>query len=199
MALSDIRSEIPRTFFHIVGGISLACAAWFPDPPTNQIVLGLIFAASVAGEIGRLTFPGLNRLTLAVAGSVMRPGEKKGLSGLPAFTGGVFAAFLLFPKPVALAALVPLLFGDRAGLLVGKGVGRIRMWGKTLEGSLACLVVSFLVYILLAWSWPGVFGYPRGVLFTAALVGTMAEAMPRPFDDNITIPIAVGIFLTLVT
>jgi glycerol-3-phosphate acyltransferase PlsY len=199
MAFSDIREEIPRTFFHIVGGFSLACIAWELDSPTNKIVLGAIFAVVITGEVARLTLPGLNRLTQALAGPVMRPGEKEGISGLPAFTGGVLAAFILFPKPVALAALVPLIFGDRAGLLVGKGVGRVKMWGKTLEGSLGCLTVSFLVYLFLAWKWSLVFNYSTGVLFAAALVGTLAEALPRPFDDNLTIPLAVGLFLTLAT
>jgi glycerol-3-phosphate acyltransferase PlsY len=199
MALSDIRAEIPRTFFHMLGGLVLACVGYYPDPPANKIVLGALFAAAAVGEIARLNFPGLNRLTISLFGPFMRPSEEKGLSGLSAFTGGVFAAFLLFPKPVALAALVPLVFGDRAGLLVGKGIGRIRMWGKTLEGSLACLTVSFAAYILLAAKWPRVFGYSWGVFFAAAVIGTLAEVLPRPFDDNLTIPIAVGLFLTFVS
>ena len=100
---------------------------------------------------------------------------------------------------MALAALVPLVFGDRAGLLVGKSMGRISFKGKTVEGSLACLTVSFIIYLLLARFWPLVFGFPLIILFSAALIGTLAEALPRPFDDNLTIPIAVGVFLTLVT
>ena len=73
------------------------------------------------------------------------------------------------------------------------------MWGKTLEGSLACLTASFAVYLFLGWKWPLVFYYSPGILFAAALVGTMAEALPRPFDDNLTIPLAVGLFLTFVS
>jgi dolichol kinase len=199
MAFADIRSEIPRTFFHILGGLFLAWIGYFVDPPVNKIVLGVIFAVTILSEVFRLLVPKVNNLVKILAGSLMRPREEKGLTGAPAFTGGVFIAFLLFHPVVALAALVPLIFGDRAGLLVGKSVGKISFKGKTLEGSLACLAASFLLYMLLAVNWPEVFGYPTIILFFAALIGTLAEALPRPFDDNLTIPLAVGLFLTLVT
>ena len=54
-------------------------------------------------------------------------------------------------------------------------------------------------YAILARVWPEVFGFGWIVLFSAALIGTLAEALPRPFDDNLTIPLAVGMFLTFVS
>ncbi len=199
MAFADIRSEIPRTLFHILGGLFLAWIGYFVHPPINKILLGAIFAATLGLEVVRLLNPRVNELAKLFIGPLMRPHEEKGLTGAPAFTGGVFLAFLFFQPAVALSAQVPLIFGDRAGLLVGKSVGRISFKGKTLEGSLACLTVSFLVYALLAIFWPEVFVYGWKVLFAASLIGTLAEALPRPFDDNLTIPIAVGLFLTIVT
>jgi dolichol kinase len=199
MAFADIRTEIPRTFFHILGGLFLAWIGFFVHPPYNKVWLGAIFVAALVSEVLRLLIPRINDLAKILIGPFMRPHEEKGLTGAPAFTGGVFLAFLLFEPAVALASLVPLIFGDRAGLLVGKSVGRISFKGKTLEGSLACFGVSFIVYAILAGSWPRVFGFGMPVLFTAALIGTLAEALPRPFDDNLTIPLVVGMFLTIVT
>jgi dolichol kinase len=143
--------------------------------------------------------PRVGAAAKVLIGPFMRPHEEEGLTGALPFTGGVFLAFLLFKPAVALAAMVPLVFGDRAGLLVGKSVGKISYIGKTLEGSLACFTVGFLVYLALAGMWPEVFGYSWSVLFFAALIGALAEALPRPFDDNLTIPLAVGMFLTVVT
>ena len=199
MAFADIRSEIPRTFFHVLGGLFLAWIGYFVDSPVNKIVLGAIFAVSIVSEVLRLLVPKVKNLVKILAGSLMRPGEENGPTGAPAFTGGVFLAFLLFDPAVALAALVPLIFGDRAGLLVGKSVGKISFKGKTLEGSLGCLTASFLIYLLCIGFWPEVFGYSVIVLFSAALIGTLAEALPRPFDDNLTIPLAVGFFLSFAT
>ena len=199
MAFADIRSEIPRTFFHILGGLFLAWSGFFLPSPSNKILLGIVFAMALGTEVVRLHIPRMNDLVKILIGPFMRPHEEKGLTGAPAFTGGVFLVFLLFRPAVALAALVPLIFGDRAGLLVGKSVGRISFKGKTLEGSLACLAVSFLVYIFMSGLWPAVFGYGWMILFGASLIGTLAEALPRPFDDNLTIPLAVGMFLTFIT
>ena len=199
MAYTDIRSEIPRTFFHILGGLFLAWIGYFLEPPGNKILLGVIFCAALATEAARLFIPRVNVFAKVLIGPFMRPYEDQGLTGAPAFTGGVFLAFLLFKPAVAMSALVPLIFGDRAGLLVGKSMGRISLKGKTLEGSLACLAVTFLVYGILKYTWTAVFGYGWIVLFAASLVGTLAEMLPRPFDDNLTIPLAVGLFLTVVT
>jgi dolichol kinase len=199
MAFADIRSEIPRTFFHILGGLFLSWIGYFIDPPLNWILLGSIFAAAVLTEAARLLVPRMNDAVKVLIGPLMRAHEEKGLTGAVPFTGGVFLAFLLFQPAVALAAMVPLVFGDRAGLLVGKSVGRVSFKGKTLEGSLACLAAGFLIYLALARIWPEVFSFSWIVLFFAALIGTLAEAMPRPFDDNLTIPLAVGMFLTFVT
>jgi dolichol kinase len=199
MAFADIRSEIPRTFFHILGGLFLAWIGYFIHPPGNKILLGAVFAAALGTEVLRLLIPRVNDLAKILIGPFMRPHEEKGFTGAPAFTGGVLLAFLFFSPAVALAALVPLIFGDRAGLLVGKSVGRITFKGKTVEGSLACFIVSVLGYAFLAGVWPEVFGFSWVVLLAASLIGTLAEALPRPFDDNLTIPLAVGIFLTFMT
>jgi len=198
MAFAGIRKEIPRTLIHVLGGVFLACVGYLPAKPLNLILLGLLLFLVLVMETGRMAVPGFNRFARKLLGPFMRPNEERFLTGAPAFFGGVFLSFLLFSKTVALAAMVPLLFGDRAGLLLGKGFGKIRIGTKTLEGSLACFTASLLAFLLLSATWPDVFGYVPAVLAGASVVGTLAEALPRPFDDNLTIPLAVGTFLSLI-
>jgi dolichol kinase len=199
MTLPDIRSEIPRTFIHILGGFVLAGAGYFIVQPLNLILLGAALAMVITMEAFRLLVPQINRWIVFLIGPFMRPNEDRSITGAPAFFGGVFLAFLLFPRTIALAAMVPLVLGDRAGLLVGKAVGRIPIGRKTLEGSISCFTASFLSYLAISGLWPDLFGYGWVVLLGASLIGTFAEALPRPFDDNLIIPLAVGIFLSLVT
>jgi dolichol kinase len=199
MALTDIRSEIPRTFIHILGGFLLAGTGYFFDPPLNLILLGGVLTGVIIMEGFRLIFPRVNRWTRFLIGPFMRPHEDRSITGAPAFFGGVFLTFLLFQRSVAVAAMVPLIFGDRAGLLAGKAIGRIHIGEKTLEGSLACFAASFLAYLALSGLWPDLFGYDWVILLSASLIGTLAEALPRPFDDNLIIPLAVGVFLSFVT
>lgn len=197
MGLSSIRPEIPRTFFHVLGGIAVAAAGYALPRPKNILLLGGILAMALAVDILRLKSPQIRRLAGPALEPFMRPSEAEKLSGAPAFVGGVFLAFLLYPRQAALLALIPLIFGDRAGLLVGKSIGRFRMWGKTAEGSAACFIVSFAVYLLLRAVRPDMVLYGTATLAAAALVGTVAEALPRPSDDNLVIPVAVGLFLVL--
>ncbi len=198
MALAEIQKEIPRTLIHILGGVFLTCVGYFPAPPLNRILLGVFFLLVLLMEAGRMTLPAFNSLSRTLLGPFLRPNEEKSLTGAPAFFGGVFLSFLLFSKTTALGAMVPLVFGDRAGLLAGKGFGRIRIGTKTLEGSLACFVSSLLAFLVLSALWPDVFGYALPVMAGASFIGALAEALPRPFDDNLTIPLAVGIFLSLI-
>jgi dolichol kinase len=188
MALADIRSEIPRTFFHVLGGLFLAAVGYIPAHPLNLYSLAAIFGAALLLEGARLFVPSAKRLVRILIGPFMRPSEEDGLTGALPFTGGVFLAFLLFPRSVALASMVPLVFGDRAGLLFGKSIGRIPIGKKTFEGCMGCFSTT-----------PEVFHYPLAVVLGASFIGTLAEALPRPFDDNLTIPIAVGVFLSLIT
>ena len=94
MSFADIRPEIPRTFFHILGGLFLAWVGFFISPPLNRVALGVIFCAALSFELIRLLVPKVNQLVKVVVGPFMRPQEEKGLTGAPAFTGGVFLTFL---------------------------------------------------------------------------------------------------------
>jgi dolichol kinase len=182
-----------------MGGFFLAFVGYFPPQPCNLYLLAVIFGSAFLVEGVRLFVPSANRLVRIAIGPFMRPSEEHGLTGALPFTGGVLLAFLLFPKHVALASMVPLIFGDRAALLAGKALGRLHLGEKTLEGSLACFGASLAAYGILSGLWPEVFDFPWVILAGASLIGTLAEVLPRPFDDNLTIPIAVGVFLSIVT
>lgn len=197
MTAGKVKKELPRTFFHVAGGIFLAGLGYQLPGIWNRVALGAILLASVAVEAARKFSPSFNEFTRRVLGVFMRPSEHEGITGTPAYTGGVFLAFLFFPRTIAIASLVPLILGDRAAVLVGKGWGRIRIGDKTLEGSVACFSVSLAGYLLLA-KFHGPMAAPGlPVLAGASLVGTLAEALPRPFDDNLTIPLTVGVFLKI--
>jgi dolichol kinase len=199
MAFGNVKGELPRTLFHIVGGIFLAALGYQLPGIFNRVALGAILLVTISVEAARKFSPSFNRFTRSSLGIFMRPSEHDGITGTPAYVGGVFLAFLLFPREIAVASLIPLVLGDRAAVLAGKGFGKIRIGDKTLEGSIACFAVSLAGYLILA----KLFGpFPVAslpVLLGASLIGTLAEALPRPFDDNLTIPLAVGAFLKIVS
>lgn len=197
MSPGDVMKEVPRTFFHVLGGIFLAAVGYSLPDPTNIIVLGIILLASVCTDLCRLYIPGLSKIIMVVVGPFIRPSEMTRISGVPAFTAGFFLTYLLFSRQVALASVIPLIFGDRAAVLAGKSFGRIKIGSKTLEGSLACFLASLFFYLFIRRMWPSLLPFGTGMLVIAAVVGTLAETLPRPFDDNLTIPLAVGFVLAV--
>ncbi len=70
-------------------------------------------------------------------GRVLREEEKPTLMGSTYFLFSTILTILLFPKPIAIASLLILILSDTAAALVGKGIGRVWIFGKTLEGSMA--------------------------------------------------------------
>ncbi len=199
MPLADIRGEIPRTFFHVLGGLFLGVVGFTLPEPLNKAVLGILFLTAVTVDTARLRSPGFSEVIVKVIGPFMRPSEKTSYTGSPAFTAGFLLSFFLFPKQIALAAVVPLVIGDRAAVLVGKSWGSVRIGNKTLEGSLACFVSTLLAYYLGAKFLPALLPFHTLYLAGAALAATVVEMLPRPFNDNLTIPLAAGALLAFLT
>lgn len=78
--------------------------------------------------------------------------------------------------------------GDAFSNLIGTKIGRIRLWGKTLEGSLAFFFSTLCaLYFFL--------GFERALV--VSLVGATVELLPLRLDDNFTLPI-VGSFVCFV-
>jgi len=121
-------------------------------------------------------------------GRVLRKEEKSTLMGSTYFLFSSILVILLFPKGIAITSLLILILSDTAAAVVGKGVGRIRIFGKTMEGSSAFLLTSLLI----VWLYPDL-NRLAGTL--AALGGTLIELVPTRLNDNLTIPLVTGAIL----
>jgi dolichol kinase len=96
----------------------------------------------------------------------------------------------LYDKPIAIAAMVFIIVGDTLAALVGRRFGRHRFGNKSVEGSLACLVGTVIVAVLIP-------DMPIGIRLWGAVTATIVEALPLGIDDNITVPILSGLSMTL--
>lgn len=105
--------------------------------------------------------------------------------------GALLSALLFAPVPASVAIYI-LAFGDGFSSLVGKLFGHVRMpltRGKSVEGSLTCLVVSMLS----AYAVSGKLGASAAV----AAFATVVEALPTKDWDNILLPLAAGLMATV--
>jgi len=120
----------------------------------------------------------------------------KTLNGATYMLISATTCILVFPKLVVITAFAILIIADSAAALVGQWAGRhkiaaTRPRSKSIEGSAAFLLCSFLVVLLT----PKVAHLPGEYIvgMIAAIIGMFAEAFSADFlDDNLAVPLSIG-------
>jgi len=107
------------------------------------------------------------------------------------FVLGCFLATILFIENIAMASIAVLALADSSSTLVGYYFGKYKLpinKKKTFEGSITFFLISFFILV---------FFINHVYAFVLALITTFIEMLPY-IDDNISIPLSVGILMSLV-
>jgi dolichol kinase len=110
------------------------------------------------------------------------------------FLAGVFVSITLFEKDVSLASISILALGDTFAHFVGKYYGKTRLQisrTKLLEGTIAGIIVGALGAMHFVNPYEAIFG---------AMIAMFVEAIELEYfqmDDNLSVPLAAGIAITL--
>jgi len=158
--------------------------------PGSLVLWGLITLSvlGVLAEVGRLLLPPLNDLLLRYL-PFFKPSERQLVTGATFMLLSATGVYLLFEKEVAVLALTFLVVGDPAAAIIGSRAHRGRLFGKSLAGTAAFLVAAGAAALLitlhpavpLAW-W----------LLPGLVAAAIAELLPIPLDDNVTVPLAAA-------
>lgn len=195
VATIGFREELIRKLTHF-SSLIIPASYWLLNLTKGEMLTALVpaFFLMLWIDVARLyKWWFWRKLAKPVVGRMIRRHEKDG-----EFTGATYillsacCTVALFAKPIAVAALAFIIIGDPFAALIGRTIGRIRIGTKTVEGSLGCLVGTLIVAVLA----PKV---PLIVGLTGAVVATIFEALPLRIDDNISVPLASGSVMTLVT
>lgn len=177
--------EIKRKIVHLATLSIPIGYALLPEETVITILLPLFFGFLIV-DLLRHYHSGMTSLFQRYfLGTVLREEERDTLMGSTYFLFSSILVILFFPKSIAIVSLLILILSDTAAALVGKGIGRIRIFGKTLEGSLAFLVSSLFI----VWVYPDLNRFWGSL---AALGTTLMELLPVRVDDNLTIPLVAG-------
>ena len=188
-ALSRWRGASPAS---IRKGLHIAVGAWtlFVTPYFHALAWALVPPALFLIVNAS---PQAQPLFRAIQGT---PDRAKGLWTFPA---GVILVYALFwesgARPAILAGLSALAFADPAAELVGTRLGQRKYHrfghGRSLEGSLAFLLVAAFGAAFVASSHPGwTLTWRAGI--GCGLIGAAVEAITPSGWDNLTIPVAVA-------
>lgn len=101
-------------------------------------------------------------------------------------------AMLLFGsnKGVFIAALSFLAIGDTVAALVGLSFGKIKVFRKTLEGTVAGLFACIAVAVAVSFL-PGI-DMPLFIGIIGAISASAVEALPFEINDNVVVPLFSG-------
>jgi dolichol kinase len=186
----EIRIELVRKSIHLL-------IAFVPGIASQSLGLAvgllsggvLLYAFCERLRMEGYSVPLISKVTVLAARR--RDGDRYVLGPITLGLGALMA-LLLYPNPAASIAIYALAFGDGLSSLVGKTFGSIRLpftGGKSLEGSLTCLVAVFVA----AWAMTRDAPRSLAIAFCAMLI----EAAPTKDFDNIILPVAVGAIATL--
>jgi dolichol kinase len=179
--------EVLRQIIHASGIFILVLGLFFNPTVLILLCVILIICAEMIFILDKYTnIP----LFSTILGKCKRRDDERGF--LYFFIGIILTLYFFgFNMAIASSGILMLLIGDSASTLIGRRYGKHKLPfnnSKTVEGSLAFLIVGLLSALTLLPILPSLVG---------ALVGTLTEAY-SPIDDNIPIPIISALAITVV-
>lgn len=183
------KQELQRKLIHI-SSAAVPLLALFDLRATLflLIITTIIFSIS---ELLRLNGKPLHLINYIMQASIRAEEKRRFAYGPITLSAGVIISLITFPHPVAFASIWTIAFADSASSLVGKLIGRHELLynkKKTVEGSLAFLTIAFLCIYM---------HFPIQLSLIAALIASAIESLPIRSSDNLLVPLATCLVLTL--
>jgi dolichol kinase len=184
------RSEVRRKLIH-AATVCVPLGVWYLGRPAGLFLLGVGVVTALSIEWARMANRGCRHRFLRRTRRLLRRHERRRITGATYIAVGYFLALLVFPLPVAVAAMLYAAIGDSAAALVGRRWGRHR-WanGKSAEGTAAAFLANLAVGIAV----PGI---PAVAALLGAAIAAFIEVAPLPFDDNLRVTLVGGTALWL--
>lgn len=188
IAQLDYRGEIWRKLLHL---FALVIPIGYHLAP-RWLAASAIFAAfcfSLFADICRMRCWRVQRYWTPVTDYIVRPKESNGFTGATHILFSGFVCLLLFARPAATLAMSTIILGDAAAALVGRRWGRHKYnhADRSWEGSGAFFAVSLIAAFVIP-------GLPLWIGIAGAVIATAVEAFSNHIDDNLSVPLIVGLF-----
>ena len=185
-----LQGEIRRKIFHLVSLI-IPLGYLVLERETTLKVVAIAFVVVITMELARLFNPRFRNRIHPFFSSIMRGAEEKKLSGVTYMLIGAWVTIYLVEKEIAIIALLLVSISDAAAAIVGTAYGKIHLWQKTLEGSVAFFTVTGIIMILAS-------NLSLEQKLVGMITGTLVELLPIPVNDNLSLPIVTALAMQAV-
>ena len=188
------KGEIFRKLIHLLNLlIPIGYLFFIPSKTHMLLILGCLSVLFITVDFFRTKSSWLESIFEKLFNFMLRSYELKGrFTGATWVVTGAFVTVAIFPKEIAILALLFMGLGDTVAGLIGSHFGRIKIWNKTLEGTLAGLAICLLI----TGFFPGISIWIR---ISGAVSAMLAELSPTPLDDNIMIPLVSGTIMVVIS
>jgi dolichol kinase len=197
-AYESFRIELIRKAIHLCS-IIIPVVYWYITKPAALALLIPMTVIVLAVDIARYYIAPVESWFTSTFGILLRSHEmnkeRKRLNGASYVLLSATLTVLLFPKLIALTSFSTLILCDISAALIGKKFGRHRISSKSLEGTAAFIATGLLLVLCLPKIEYRGMEYLLG--FVAVVCGAIVEALPITIDDNLSIPLTVGVILWL--
>ncbi len=192
----DYKAEIARKGIHFTS-LSIPIIYYYIERDLALAILVPITLAFLSVDLLRYYHTPTANLFYKVFGFMLRKHEQDGNSKrLNGATNVLIAASLcviIFPKLIVLTAFPILIISDSVAALFGRRFGKRKFMQKSVEGSTAFFLFALAVLFFTPKISGGIDEYLIGAI--AAFVGTVVEAGSWKIDDNLSIPLSVGVVM----
>jgi dolichol kinase len=191
--------EIKRKLFHSLGLLCPIIYYFIPKAAAVAISLSVaVFVVTI--DVYRHQNKYIQEWVEFFFKNFIRNNErsKDNLSGCSWMFIGVFLTCILYEKDIAIYSWIVLFICDSAAAVIGVKYGKNEIIsGKTYEGSIAFFIIALISGIFYHLLFFPNFGF--FAILVASFAGTISELYSKTFgiDDNISIPVAVGLTLTI--
>jgi uncharacterized protein (TIGR00297 family) len=193
-------SQAYRSLFHMMVGTVLLLFILPGEEFALVALTGILVILSFAEYFRIRENNALSKFAESLFSPAFRGDEAMGFLASFFYLLGIFLVVLFLPKPMAMASISILAFGDPSATIIGKKFGRTK-WStnrnKSIEGSIAMLMVSVMILFLFHTFYGLEVGFLTVIL--VAISVTIVEALPLRIGDNILIPLFAGMIMAAST
>jgi dolichol kinase len=203
------KEEITRKLLHLFALLMPAGIFYLPRfnvPDAVPIgILAFLVVGSIVVESLRFRIPAIQKIFFICFGHLLRQEEDRKVTGSTYVIAAALLCSLLFinHKHISFMVLTLFILGDAIAAIVGLSVGRIKIGGKSLEGSSACFAMCMTLFYALfpnvPWvleTWGG--RVPLLMAATVSFAITILELIPLKItkkltiNDNLAVPVVAG-------